>query len=110
MEVYSIYRITNNVTGRVYVGRTLNPKERLNGHWKCLRSGRHKIKELQDDYNALGESAFTFSVICEMSDWQEASLTERRLIREQNNPYNRLGNPNYVHHVTLRSQAAKALA
>lgn len=43
----NIYKITNNETGKFYVGRSNNVKERLRKHKKMLMNGIHDNVYLQ---------------------------------------------------------------
>jgi group I intron endonuclease len=103
METYSIYCITNVITGRKYIGRTTNPTSRFTYHLYKLRNGNHNIPDLQHDFKTYGEHCFTFTVLHVIEDWLEASEMERQTIRNAGNSYNRLGNPFYIHHHTLRA-------
>lgn len=58
-----IYIIENTVSGKLYVGRTNNPKLRQRGHFSELRRGVHNNPKLQSSYNKHGEDAFSFSVV-----------------------------------------------
>jgi hypothetical protein len=83
---YSIYKITNKVTDRVYIGKTCNTTCRFRHHLSTLRGGKHFI--------GMG--------------WEAAGNLEKTLIREAGDPYNRLSNPNYVHHCTIRAALRRA--
>ena len=58
-----IYVIRNNISGKVYVGSSINPKKRWREHRCNLRQGKHHAPLLQRAWDARGESAFTFEVI-----------------------------------------------
>lgn len=58
-----IYRITNRVDGRVYIGRTICFEDRRRQHFYDLRSRRHANKHLQDAFDQDGEDAFEFTQI-----------------------------------------------
>lgn len=49
-----VYAIQHNVTKRVYVGSTGNIKQRLECHFRALKSGKHPQKKMQEDYNRYG--------------------------------------------------------
>ena len=44
-----IYKITNNITGKVYVGQSQNVYEREIEHFSALRRGKHPNKQMQHD-------------------------------------------------------------
>ncbi len=58
-----IYIITCLPTGKIYVGSSINIRERWRGHKKELRSGKHKNRYLQNAWNKYGEQAFVFEVL-----------------------------------------------
>lgn len=58
-----IYKITNLVNDKFYVGSTINKKVRFRQHRRFLRQNRHHCKHLQAAWNLYGESKFTFEVI-----------------------------------------------
>lgn len=47
-----VYIIVNLKNYKCYIGSSRNMKRRLNEHEIALRHGKHKIKELQEDYNS----------------------------------------------------------
>lgn len=57
-----IYLLKNNANGKVYVGKTSNPKVRFELHMAALRSNRHNNFSLQEDFNKYGESQFSFEL------------------------------------------------
>ena len=63
MSQQVIYKITNLINGKFYVGSTNNQKVRFREHRKQLRGNRHHCKHLQAAWNKYGETAFTFNVI-----------------------------------------------
>lgn len=65
-----IYKITNLISGKVYVGCASNIKRRMSGHKYDLRKEKHNNNYLQKAWNKYGEKSFTFEVIekCEISN------------------------------------------
>ena len=59
-----VYKITNRINGKKYVGRSLWPDERFKQHMNALRRKQHTCKNFQADYDKYGEEAFEVSVIC----------------------------------------------
>ncbi|MDF2946121.1 MAG: catalytic domain protein [Bacillales bacterium] len=57
-----IYKITNNVNGKILIDSTRNLKT-LNGKKHQLITGTCTNKELQEDWNKYGESSFTFEIV-----------------------------------------------
>lgn len=62
-RIYYVYFIINQTAQRLYVGITTRPQQRWSEHRRALRCGRHHTSALQADWDAHGESAFTFSPI-----------------------------------------------
>jgi biotin operon repressor len=58
-----IFQIKNSVTGRVYLGSSLNLHGPLNKHRFTLKYGSHDVPALQKDYNELGANAFRFEIL-----------------------------------------------
>lgn len=58
-----VYKITNMLNDKVYVGSSVNMKRRQYIHFWLLRRGRHDNIHLQRAYNKDGENNFNFEVI-----------------------------------------------
>lgn len=59
-----VYKITNTVNGKVYIGSTtIGFKNRWATHRNELRNRRHCNKHLQRAWNKYGENAFSFEVL-----------------------------------------------
>lgn len=69
-----VYKLTNKLNGRIYIGSAKRFKERWQTHAKRLKSGKHSNKFLQADYNKCGEEAFVFEVIEVIEGPQENRL------------------------------------
>jgi len=68
-----IYKITNSVNGKLYIGQSVNMSNRQTAHFEALRSKRHYNNYLQKSFNKYGESNFVFTIIeeCELLDERE---------------------------------------
>lgn len=75
-----VYRITNVVNGRVYIGSTKRFDARARDHASGLRSGRHFNAFLQRDYNKCGACSFVFEVVHVIADQTERLSVEEALI------------------------------
>lgn len=74
MKGQFIYKITNLVNDKFYVGSTTNTRERFRTHRNKLRTNKHHTKHLQAAWNKYGEEKFSFAVIEVVPDG--ASLQE----------------------------------
>jgi len=55
-----VYKITNLVNGKVFIGSSLNIPGKLNSNRFQLIHKSHQNKELQQDWNQYGADAFSF--------------------------------------------------
>lgn len=77
-----VYLIRNTVTGKVYVGSSVNIKERWYRHRLYLGKGEHHCPHLQMAWKAYGESAFTFEVLELIGGVAAMLVREQALIDE----------------------------
>lgn len=63
-----IYRITNLINSKFYIGSSSNLKKRLYEHQRELNLGIHTNKHLQSAWNKYGEENFKFEVIETIDD------------------------------------------
>lgn len=75
--MYYIYEITNSVTGRKYIGQTINHVKRFNAHMANLRKGVHKERLMQRDYVLYGEESFDYKLLNYASNHQESIKLEK---------------------------------
>ena len=78
-----IYTITNKVTGKLYIGESLDIYRRWHDeHIPQLRKNCHYNKELQNDFNKYGEENFRFEIFERYSGNDPISTKARLLILE----------------------------
>lgn len=65
-----IYSITNNVSGKRYIGQTTNYRVRKSKHFTQLRNNCHYNSHLQNSWNKYKESNFSFELLEECEDFQ----------------------------------------
>lgn len=53
-EISCVYTITHEVSGREYIGRSVNLKDRARKHWQELISGKHKNPKLSRTFDKYG--------------------------------------------------------
>lgn len=58
-----IYKITNNVNGKVYIGQSVDVESRLRSHKRDLINNKHYNARLQADFNLFGREAFVSEII-----------------------------------------------
>lgn len=82
-KVSGIYTITNRVTGKLYIGESLDIYRRWHDeHIPQLRKNRHYNKGLQNDFNKYGEENFSFEILERYSGNDTISTKARILILE----------------------------
>ena len=58
-----IYIITNSVSKRKYVGRSVNPDNRMKQHISKLSNHNHSSVTMQNDFDRYGKDSFSMSVV-----------------------------------------------
>jgi len=58
-----VYQVRNAVSGKAYIGTSVDLPSMLNRQRAQLRLGAHADRALQADWNALGGEAFVFEVL-----------------------------------------------
>jgi len=80
-----IYKITNIINNKIYIGSSKNILNRIWNHKTLLRNNNHPNKKLQNSFNKYKEVNFKFEIV-------EYCKIEELIIKEQNyidglNPY-----------------------
>ena len=65
-----IYKITNTINEKCYIGSAVDLHRRKAQHWSVLHRGKHHSKYLQNAFNKYGANAFTFEVLEYVDDPQ----------------------------------------
>ena len=63
-----VYKITNIITNKFYIGSSNNIQERIKTHFKELKNNRHPNKHLQSSYNKYGKDNFIVDILEECQD------------------------------------------
>jgi group I intron endonuclease len=66
--VIGVYTITHALSGKVYVGSSVEIRRRWTAHASDLRRGSHRNRYLQAAWTKHGEAAFVFAVVEEVLD------------------------------------------
>lgn len=78
-----IYKIRNKVTGKVYIGKSIDIFKRWSDHEKTLLKGKHTNKYIQKDFNDAGMDLtnLSFEIITLCEEYM-LDLLEARYIKE----------------------------
>lgn len=79
MSDMGIYKITNMVNGKVYIGQSTQLSKRLYNHRNALKNNYHSNHHLQNAYNKYGET-FQIEVIMYCDNKEELDYLERYYI------------------------------
>lgn len=71
-----VYRITCTGNSQIYIGSSVNIKERWQQHLALLRRNRHSSTYLQNSYNKYGEDSFKFEVLVRLIEFNEEVLRD----------------------------------
>lgn len=69
-----VFEIKNMVTGKVFIGSSINLDAIFNRHKFQLKQGGHPNKELQQDWNRYGPENFTYSILGELEPVDDLSF------------------------------------
>jgi group I intron endonuclease len=58
-----VYKIINNITGKIYVGSSVDIEKRWKRHTAGLRGGNHHNMYMQIDYNCHGIDSFDIAIV-----------------------------------------------
>ena len=58
-----VFQVKNTANGKVLLGSSLNLDGALNGHRFMLKTGSHRNKALQEDWNEYGADKFVFETL-----------------------------------------------
>lgn len=87
-NMIGIYQIRNMVTGRVYIGSSLNIEKRWKNHIYRLRNNSHDNRYLQNSWNKHSASNFEFSVLEHVEDREKLIMVEQKHLDTVNKKYN----------------------
>lgn len=81
MKIVGIYKITNLIDGKVYIGQTVNYNKRKKRHLSSLKNGNHHNEHLQRAFDKYGEDSFKIELI-KKCNIEELDKLERYYIKE----------------------------
>lgn len=107
-SVSGIYTITCIVTGKVYVGQSINCTRRWAGHRRDLDSGKHRNYPLRRAWKAYGAASFEFEIVAQPLDESPETLGALETLVMANHPdtYNLMepGEPRLVASAETRAK------
>lgn len=83
-KMCGVYKITNIVNGKIYIGSSMNLGRRFNDHKNQLSRKKHSNKYLQNSWNKYGYESFTFEVIEIVNDFEDLLKREQYWIDNLN--------------------------
>lgn len=83
-----VYKITNIVTGRYYIGSSYHCEERWKEHLKYLRNNTHVNKHLLNSYKKHGENNFKFEILHELPEDEARNMEQWYIDNYYNEMYN----------------------
>lgn len=94
---FNLYKITNTINNKVYIGQTIDPAGRWNDH-KWIAKNKKKSYPIYLSMNKYGIDKFVFEIIAECKNLDDMNETEIQLIKQYNsitpNGYNLLAGGN----------------
>lgn len=75
-----IYKITNNITGMMYIGATMNASKRFEHHKSVMKTRKHRNKALLEDVINYGLNNFSFEMIQEFDKISLEDLRRREAL------------------------------
>ncbi len=63
VQPMGVYQIKNTINGRLFIGSAKNLTGKMNSHKFQLKNGLHPNKEMQKEYNEVGDRGFSFEVL-----------------------------------------------
>ena len=72
-NICGVYKITNKVNGKIYIGSSKDIYKRWKHHVCRLNSGKHVNSYLQNAWNKYGEDSFIFDIqeVCDENHIRE---------------------------------------
>ena len=63
IQAMGIYQIKNKINDKLYIGSTKNLPGKINSYKFQLKNGLHPNKEMQKEFNEIGEEGFSFDIL-----------------------------------------------
>lgn len=82
-RIHYLYRITNTINGKIYIGQTVQPEKRWNQHKTSAASDNPKMI-VSHAIKKYGNDAFEFEIIAGCRNWDDANEVETLLVSQYN--------------------------
>jgi len=93
-----VYQIKNKRNGKLLIGSTKNLLGKINSHRFQLKNNLHTNKEMQKEFNEIGEEGFSFDILDHLEpredlnyDYTEELKTLEAMWLEKLRPFNEKG-------------------
>jgi group I intron endonuclease len=80
-RIYYLYRITNKINGKIYIGQTVQPEKRWTQHKTSAASDSPRMI-ISYAIKKYGNDAFEFEVIAGCKTWEDANEIETLLVAQ----------------------------
>lgn len=90
MDIIGIYKITNKITDKCYIGESINITSRWNRHLKELISNTHHSYKLQKAFNEYGIKNFNFEILEILNSYNKTEIL--KIEKEYIDSYNSIKN------------------
>lgn len=80
-RIYYLYRITNKINKKIYIGQSVDPRSRWTAH---KRDAKKAVSVISKAIHKHGVDNFEFEVIASCIGWQNANDTETLLVTQYN--------------------------
>ena len=92
MKIIEIYRATNQINGKIYIGQTtINTEHRKDGHFREARSSKKTNTYFHNAINKYGSENFQFECIDTATDIDELNNKEEYWIRHYGSTNDEIG-------------------
>lgn len=83
--MYIIYKITNKLNNKIYIGQTINFKKRMQEHLSLRKNIKiHKNQPIDLAINKYGKENFSFEIIDKAKNQEEIDILEKKYIKKFN--------------------------
>jgi len=98
IQPMGVYQIKNKRNGKLFIGSTKNLLGKINSHRFQLKNNLHTNKEMQKEFNEIGEEGFSFDILDHLEpredlnyDYTEELKTLEAIWLEKLRPFNEKG-------------------